>query len=87
MQRVALEIEVETSWFKEARKEGSWRQGWKHQWLQVSVEEEHIREDPEMVEEAAGSEWLWQVQVIGNGHRERLSWSKSSTDIMGRKVH
>lgn len=34
-----------------------WRQGWKHQWLEVSVEEEYIREDPEMVEEAAGFEW------------------------------
>lgn len=56
LQRAGLEIKVETSWFKEAKGQLG-RQGWKHQWLEVSVKEEYIREDPEMVEEAAGSEW------------------------------
>lgn len=38
LQRVALEIKVETSWFKEAKKEGSWGgragniSGWRCQW-------------------------------------------------------
>lgn len=32
------------------------------------------------------AEQALEVQVTGNGHRERLSWCKSS-HIMGRKVH